>query len=230
MVNSGNNEINMRILLVEDEQLVAEYLKLSLTSAGHEVDHAADGNTAYDKAISKGYDVIILDILLPGKNGVDVCREVREYGVQTPILFLTSMEAEESRITGLDAGADDYLTKPFSFPELQARLRALYRRPQSIVSEHVIVGNIKISTTEHRAWLGDEEKDLRSKEFAVLAYLMRNKERAISRDELFRNIWGVSSENASNRVDVCVKELRRKFGKDCIKTISKTGYRIMQES
>lgn len=218
--------MHMHILLVEDEELLAEYLKRSLAKAGHEVDYAPDGQIAYDKVTAKSYDVVILDIILPKKNGLDVCREARQKGVKTPIIILSSQDAEVARVAGLDVGADDYMIKPFSYPELEARLRALFRRPKEILSDRIEVGPIAYSATQHKVWKNNKEVELRSKEFALLEFLIRNPGRALTREELFDSVWGVSAENASNRVDVCVKEIRIKLGKDIIKTVHGVGYAL----
>lgn len=219
----------MRVLLVEDEDLLAEFLKRSLTKAGHDVDHAADGIMASEKINSKIYDVVILDIILPKKNGLDVCRDARKQNIKTPILILSSQDAETARIQGLDAGADDYMVKPFSHKELEARLRALHRRPAEIVSDEITLGQVTFSSATHKVSLAGREVSLRSKEFALLEFLIRNSNRVVPREEIFVHVWGVSAENASNRVDACVKEIRTKLGKDLIKTIHGTGYAIDNE-
>jgi DNA-binding response OmpR family regulator len=216
----------MRILLVEDEHLVAEYLKRSLVKAGHDVDYAADGQVAYSKAHKKTYDVIILDIILPKLTGIEVCRRIRSEGVRTPVIMLTSMDAEKSRVDGLDSGADDYMVKPFSFLELEARLRALIRRPDIIIDDEISFNTIRMSQKKHLVWLDDIEVELRSKEFAVLQYLIINQQRVVSRDELLARVWGINPENASNRADACIKELRNKLGKDVIETVHTVGYRL----
>ena len=216
----------MRILLVEDEDLLAEFLKRSLIKSGHSVDCASDGLIASEKINSKTYDVIILDIILPRKNGLDVCRDARRQKVKTPILILSSQDAETSRIQGLDAGADDYMIKPFSTKELEARLRALHRRLPQIVSEEIPIGHVIFNATTRRVSLDGKEVELRSKEFALLEFLVRNENRVVPREEIFINVWGVSAENASNRVDACVKELRTKLGKNIIRTAHGIGYAI----
>ncbi len=214
----------MHILLVEDEELIAEYLKRSLSKAGHEIDYAPDGQIAYDKLTTKTYDIVILDIILPKKNGLDVCREAREQGIKTPIIVLSSQDSENARVDGLDAGADDYMVKPFSYAELEARLRALFRRPKELLNDRIVAGDVAFSSAQHKVWLHDKEVALRVKEFALLEYLIRNKNCAVSREAIFSNVWGVSAENASNRVDACVKEVRNKLGKDSIKTVHGIGY------
>lgn len=216
----------MRILLVEDEDLLAEYLRLSLTKSGYDVDYAADGLMATEKLHTKPYDVVVLDIILPKKSGIEVCKDARLIGIQTPILILSSQDSEASRITGLDVGADDYMVKPFSYPELEARLRALYRRPKEIISDTITVGDVTFSSQMHRIWKGGHEVTLRAKEFALLEFMLRNINRVISREEIFQNVWGVQSINASNRVDACVKEIRNKLGKDIIRTLHGTGYAV----
>ena len=219
---------NMRILLVEDEQIVAQYLKSSVKKSGHEVDYAPDGNIGHEKALSKGYDVIILDIILPYMSGLEICKATREAGIETPIIILSSMESEKSRVKGLDVGADDYMIKPFSYPELEARLRALYRRPRQIITDELKINDISVNLDLREIKVDGKTIELRAKEFDLLVYLMRNSERVIPREELFNNVWGVNFENASNRVDSAIKEIRRKIGKDKIKTVTKSGYKIIK--
>ncbi len=216
----------MRILLVEDEELVAEFLKRSLKKAGHEVDYAGDGDVAYQKASNKAYDAVVLDIVLPKRSGIDVCRQVRADGVTTPIIILSSMETEAQRVGGLDAGADDYMIKPFSYRELEARLRALHRRPVAMLEDSLSAGPITVNNTQHKVYLDNIEVELRNKEYLLLEYMIRHRDRVIPREEILHTLWGVSIENASNRVEACVKELRNKLGKDVIKTVHKTGYKL----
>ena len=216
----------MHVLVAEDDDLLAGYLRLSLRKAGHVVDSVFEGNSAERNILTRRYDVIVLDILLPYKNGLDICQHVRSQGITTPIIILSSQDSEDSRINGLDAGADDYMTKPFSFPELEARMRALLRRPKLILDENFKYKSVRICFNRHKIWVADTEILLRAKEFAVIEYLVRNKDRIITREELLNNIWGIHAENASNRVDACVKEIRSKLGKDMIRTVHGTGYAL----
>ncbi len=216
----------MRVLVVEDEDLLAEFLKRSLTKAGHDVDYAPNGEIAFHKITTRVYDVVVLDIIIPYKNGLEVCREARELGIKTPIIILSSQDAEASRIDGLDAGADDYMIKPFSYPELEARLRALNRRPKEIIDDVIEIDGVTFDGTNRKITFQGNVLDLRSKAYRLVEYMMRNAGRVMTREEIFENVWGVSAVNASNRVDVCVAEVRAKINKDFIRTVHGLGYTV----
>lgn len=216
----------MKVLVVEDEETVAEYLKRILESEHHEVDIAYDGMSGYEKAANMPYDVIILDIILPFRSGDEVCADLRDVGIATPILMLSSRQSEASRVNGLDSGADDYMVKPFSPIELCARLRALKRRPQSIEGGDVYIDVFHININKHRVWLAGQEVVLRSNELLVLEYLVKNYSRVITRTELLKRVWGISGLRTSNRVDACIKRLRQKIGHEYVVTVYKVGYKI----
>src|SRR5690348_1937117 len=200
----------MRILFAEDDRQLRTSITRGLREASYAVDQAATGPQALSLATSTEYDAIILDVLLPGKSGIVVCRAIREKGNRVPILMLTALDAIEQRIEGLDAGADDYLTKPFDFGELLARLRALTRRraePASAAS----VGNVRIDHARHEARCGESQLALTAKEFALLAYLARHAGRVVSRSELMQHVWDDPRNAYSNIMDVYASRLRRKL-------------------
>jgi len=202
----------MRILLVEDEPRAAQILAKGLREEAYAVDIAADGEQAvYDASIS-GFDAIILDIGLPRQDGFAVCRQLRDAGLQIPILMLTARDAIEARVQGLDSGADDYLTKPFDFRELLARLRALLRRGQRPVTPAVLtVGPLALDTRARRVSRDGRLLELTAREYSLLEYLVLHANAVVGRAALAEHVWEASHEPASNAVDVCVKRLRRKI-------------------
>lgn len=219
---------SMRVLVVDDEELILEFLERSLKLDKHIVDTARDGLNAFEKASRQSYDVIVLDVIMPHKNGIEVCRDLRHANVHTPILMLTSRDNESSRIEGLDSGADDYLTKPFSYNELTARLRALMRRPRPVQPAELNVGNLRLDPIKKIIYKNDEALALRPKEYALLEYLMRNPGKVISREEFLKNVWYTSAHNASNRLEVCMYHIRGKVNgneeQPLLKTIRGYGY------
>jgi two-component system, OmpR family, response regulator len=220
----------MRVLIVEDEPKMAGLIRRGLAEEGYSPDIAATGDDALWMAAATDYDAIVLDVLLPGTNGFDVCRQLRSRGTWTPILMLTARDAVEDRVAGLDAGADDYLTKPFSFAELLARLRALVRRPSSERPAVLEVGDLRLDPATRQAWRGDAELRLSTKEFRMLEVLMRRPGDVLSRLHLLEHCWDYGYENRSNVVDVYVRNLREKidrpFGRDSIETVRGAGYRL----
>jgi len=201
----------MRALVVEDESLMRRTLKRGLEEGGWAVDVAADGSTALEMAARGAYDVIMLDVLLPGLDGLEVCRRLRGRGVVTPVLMLTARSAVPDRVEGLDAGADDYLAKPFAFAELRARLRALARRPETPPEDVLVVGDLELDCTRHEARRGGEALDLSSTELALLEFLLRRKGRPCSAQSILDNVWGFESRSAANLVAVHVRHLRGKL-------------------
>lgn len=222
----------MKILVAEDDDLLREFLKRSLKIDRHLVDSATDGEKALDKATKNSYDVIILDIVMPIKNGLAVCKELRALGNTTPILFLTSRDSEASKVLGLDAGADDYLSKPFSYPELTARLRALTRRQTVATGSNIVFANLELDTAKRAILKNGEILNLRPKEYALLEYLILHNKKAVSRQELLEKIWGVHVLSTSNRIDVCMKNVRKILGDDAetprITTMHNFGYRLQK--
>ena len=218
----------MRVLVVEDEAKLANLLARGLREEGHAADIAARGEDAVWMAEAAQFDVIVLDVMLPGLDGFAVCRRLRKQGVWTPVLMLTARDAVEDRVAGLDAGADDYLAKPFSFDELLARLRALTRRAPNERPTMLTVGELRLDPASHRAWRGETELDLSTKEFALLELFMRNPGIALSRDQLLDGAWDMSFERRSNVIDVYVGSLRGKLGRETIETLRGVGYRLSE--
>ena len=201
----------MRILFAEDDRQLRTSITRGLREASYAVDHAGSGPQALTLAAANQYDAIILDILLPGKNGNLVCRAIRERGNRVPILMLTALDGVEQRIAGLDAGADDYLTKPFDFGELLARLRALTRRRGDVLSSELVVGDLVIDTLRHAVRRGDRDIALTAKEFGFLLHLARNAGRVVSRADLMAHVWDDTGNTYSNIIDVYASRLRRKI-------------------
>jgi DNA-binding response OmpR family regulator len=200
----------MRLLIVEDDRQLRQSVARGLREDSYAVDQASDGQQALDMAAAHEYDAVVLDILLPGIDGIEVCRRLRAGGGTTPILMLTALDAVEQRIAGLDAGADDYLTKPFDFGELQARLRALTRRRGEVVAPDLVVGDLVVDTRRHAARRGTRDIALTAKEFAFLLHLARNAGRVVSKAELMAHVWDDSRESWSNIIDVYASRVRRK--------------------
>jgi two-component system OmpR family response regulator len=220
----------VRVLIVEDEVKLAGLLRRGLAEEAHAVDVAATGEDALWMAPSAEYDAIVLDLTLPGVDGVEVCRRLRADGVWTPVLMLTARDGLEDRVGGLDAGADDYLTKPFEFAELLARLRALARRGAVERPAVLAVGDLRLEPATHQVWRGETEVELTPKEFAVLETFMRRPGHVLSRYELLEHAWDEEYERRSNVTDVYVRYLREKidrpFGRDSIETVRGAGYRL----
>ena len=219
--------------MVEDEKKLGELLGRGLREEGYAADVADRGEAALWMARAVDYDAIVLDLMLPGVDGFDVCRRLRSDGVWTPVLMLTARDAIEDRVTGLDSGADDYLTKPFSFDELLARLRALTRRAPAERPAVIEAGELRLDPAAHKAWRGQSELDLSAKEFALLEVFMRRAGVALTRTQLLDGAWDIAFESRSNVVDVYVRYLRQKidrpFGTDSIETVRGVGYRLRKE-
>ena len=201
----------MRILFAEDDRQLRASIVRGLREASYEVDQAGTGPQALSLATASEYDVIILDVLLPGKDGLAVCRAIREQGSRVPILMLTALDGVEQRIAGLDAGADDYLSKPFDFGELLARLRALTRRRRDAVPATIVIGDLAIDTSRRRVQRNGRDIVLTAKEFALLLHLARNAGRVVSRAELMTHVWDDARTTYSNIIDVYASRLRRKI-------------------
>jgi two-component system, OmpR family, response regulator len=223
----------MRALVVEDELKMAALIQRGLVEEGYAADVARTGEEAVWMARATPYDAIVLDVMLPGQNGLEVCRLLRESGVWSPILMVTARDGVEDKVSGLDSGADDYLTKPFSFAELLARLRALTRRGPSERPAVLEVGSLRLDPATRQAWRGDVEIDLSAKEFALLETFMRRPGDVLSRLDLLEHAWDYAYENKSNVVDVYVGYLRgkidRPFGTDSLETVRGAGYRLRRE-
>jgi two-component system OmpR family response regulator len=222
----------VRVLIVEDQPKLAALLARGLREEGHAADIAERGEDAAWMALAARYDAIVLDLMLPGIDGLETCRRLRLRGVWTPVLMLTARDAVGDRVIGLDAGADDYLTKPFSFEELLARLRALNRRTPAERPVTVEVGNLRLDPAAHRVWRGQTELDLSAKEFALLELLMRRPGNVLTRGQLLEGAWDMAYERRSNIVDVYIRHLREKidrpFGSDTIETVRGVGYRLKE--
>lgn len=220
----------MRILVVEDERKIASFIKSGLEEERYIVEMVHDGEAALELALNNHFDAILLDIMLPGKSGIDVLKELRKVNNPTPVIMLTAMGSTEDKVSGLDTGADDYIAKPFSFQELTARLRAVLRRSSFEKTTKLSCGDLILDTVSHIAIKGDEEIELTTKEYALLEYLMRNKNRILSRSNITQHVWKHSFDPESNIIDVYVKRLRNKIDvnndKPILQSIRGVGYRL----
>ena len=229
----------MRVLFAEDDFRIANFVIKGLREEGHRVEHVTDGDVALSYALAdlslsdsdQAFDLIILDVLMPKRDGVAVCRELRTRGVRTPVLMLTAMDSLEDRVRGLDSGADDYLIKPFAFPELLARMRALSRRmPTAVPVTNLQVGDLTLDTVAHTATRTGRTIELSAREFHLLEYLMRHAGRAMGRTTLLQAVWGIDWDGASNVVDVYAGYLRRKIDLEgeppLVHTVRGVGYKI----
>ena len=216
----------MRVLVVEDEEKLSSLLRQGLRRQGMAVDLASTGPEAVMRASSTEYDLILLDLLLPGLDGIEVCRRLRANDVWSPTLILTARDDIASRVRGLDAGADDYLAKPFSFAELLARMRALMRRGAPPRPTLLTVDDLELDPAARRVWQGGVELALTAREFAMLEMFMRHPDEVLSRFDLLEHIWDDSYENRSNVIEVYVGYLRDKLGREVIETVRGAGYRL----
>jgi two-component system OmpR family response regulator len=223
----------MRVLVVEDETKLGELLRRGLQEEGYATDLADRGEEALWMARAVEYDAIVLDVMLPGVDGFAVCKQLRAGDIWAPVVMLTARDAVDDRVRGLDAGADDYLSKPFAFEELLARLRALTRRTPVERPPVLEVGDLRLDPATHRAWRGDSELKLSPKEFALLEVFMRRPGLALTRTQLLDAAWDFAFEGTSNLVNVYVRYLREKvdrpFGRESIETVQGVGYRLRAE-
>lgn len=223
----------MKILLVEDEQNVIAFIKKGLEEEFYTVDVAESGTEGLVMAASNGYDLILLDIMLPGISGIELCRQLRQKGMKTPVLMLTAKDSVSSKVEGLESGADDYLTKPFAFSELLARIKALLRRASESVKE-LCLDDLRVDLLSRKVYRGGKEIILTPKEFSLLEYLLRRKGRVLSRPQIIESIWGFNFDPNSNVVDVHIKYLREKintgFPKKLINTVRGAGYILKAEN
>ncbi|MBA3865564.1 MAG: response regulator transcription factor [Solirubrobacterales bacterium] len=223
----------MNVLVVEDEMKMAALLRRGLSEQGLTVDVAGSGEEAVGMARSSAYDAVLLDVILPGIDGFETCRQMREEGIWSPVLMLTARGSLEDRVSGLDGGADDYLTKPFSFAELLARLRALVRRGQSERPSIIEVGELRLDPATREVWRGDTEIELSAKEFVLLETFMRRPGHVLTRSQLLDQAWEYDFEHRSNVIEVYIRYVRLKidvpFGVKSIETVRGAGYRLRKD-
>ncbi len=221
----------MRILIVEDEKKIADSIKKGLTQEAFAVDAAYDGETGFDLASTEDYDVIILDLMLPKLDGLEVCRRLRKNQVPSPILMLTAKGQLDDKIEGLNVGADDYLVKPFAFAELLARIRALARRPKDALGSELVIEDLCLNTITYEVIRDDHRIQLSKKEFALLEYLLRNKNRILNKDQIINHVWDYEADVLPNTVEVYIGYLRNKIDKpfkdkpSLIHTVRGFGYK-----
>lgn len=222
----------MRILVVEDEHRIASAIKKGLEQENYAVDNAYDGTSGFDLASSEEFDVILLDLMLPGMDGLTLCRALRKKGIHVPILMLTARGQVEDRVTGLDAGADDYLAKPFSFEELLARIRALSRRPRQAIETVMSVKDLTLDPAQFEVKRQGKRISMSAKEFALLEYLIRNKGKIVTKDQIINHVWSYDSDILPNTVEVYIRNLRSKIDipfkehPPLLTTIRGFGYRL----
>jgi DNA-binding response OmpR family regulator len=222
----------MRILIIEDEHKIARAVKEGLDDESYVADIAFDGREGYHAALYEDYDLIILDRMLPGgMDGIDICKKLRAEGKHTPVLMLTAKDQIRDRVTGLNAGADDYLIKPFSFEELLARVKALLRRPHETIGETLVVGPLSLNPVSHEVQRSGQDIKLSSKEYALLEYLMRNKDKVLSKNNIMTHVWDFDADILPNTIEVFMAYLRNKIDKPfdeppLLQTIRGFGYKI----
>ena len=220
----------MKLLLIEDDKRIATAVKRGLEGEGFTVETVFDGTDGLHRAREGSYDALIVDLMLPGTNGFKICAELRQAGDWTPILVLTAKDGEYDQTEALDTGADDYLTKPFSFPVLVSRLRALLRRTSGVTPTAVDAGDLRIDPGARRAWRGEDEITLTSRQFDVLEYLMRRRGQVVSKDEILAGVWEYDFDGDPNIVEVYIRRLRlsidEPFDRRAIETVRGAGYRL----
>lgn len=218
----------MKILVVEDDKTISNFVSKGLKEEGHVVSQAGDGRSGLDLASSGDFDFMILDIMLPKMDGIQICRTLRQNGSQLPIIMLTAKDSTEDRIEGLDVGADDYLVKPFAFSELLARMRAVSRRKGGDGQTILEVAGLQVDMVRHKVVYEEKELDLTSREFSLLQHFMKRKGHVLSRTMIIESVWGYDFQAGTNIIDVYINFLRRKLrkltGKDWIRTIRNRGY------
>ena len=225
--------MHVKVLVVEDDAKMAALIRRGLSDNGNATDVAPRGEDALWMAQARPYDAIVLDVMLPGRDGFATCAALREAGVWAPVLMLTARDAVDDRVAGLDAGADDYLTKPFSLAELRARLRALLRRGAAERPTILEVGDLRLDPATQQAWRGDTEIGLSTKEYALLELFMRRPGEVLSRLELLEHGWDMGYDNRSNVITVYIRYLREKidrpFGRRALETVHGAGYRLRKD-
>jgi len=222
----------MRILLVEDERKVASFIKRGLKEKGYAVDVSYDGEEGLFMAESNPYDLIVLDVMLPGINGIVICRQLRKKKIDVPVLMLTARDEVEDKISGLDSGADDYLTKPFAFGEFLARVRALIRRKNNVKTAKLRVADLELDQLNHKVKRADREIELTGTEYALLEYLMLNANQVVTRTMISEHVWNYDFDSFSNVINVYINYLRKKvdtgFDKKLIHSLRGTGYMLKE--
>ncbi|MCE1225022.1 MAG: response regulator transcription factor [Geobacteraceae bacterium] len=223
----------MRVLVVEDEKKVAAFIKRGLEEEGYQVDAVHDGDEALQMAQAESYDLLILDVMLPRKDGLSVVRELRQSGMLAPVLMLTARDTTDDIVAGLDAGSDDYLTKPFAFAELSARVRALGRRVGRDRGAELTVADLRIDPITRKVWRGEKEIELTIKEYGLLEFLVRNTGSVVTRNMIAEKVWDHSFETFTNIIDVYVNYVRKKvdkgFDRKLIHTVRGQGYTLKAE-
>jgi heavy metal response regulator len=223
----------MRILVVEDEKKVASFIKRGLEEEGYEVDLAADGAEGLSMIKEGSFSLILMDLMLPKMDGLQVIRQMRELDIRTPVLCLTAKDKVDDVVAGLDSGSDDYLAKPFAFAELLARVRALIRRGTADRGAELVFSDLRLDPVTHKVWRSDKEIDLTSKEYALLEYMMRNPNQTLTRSMIAEHVWDYTFDSFTNIIDVYVNYLRKKidrdFDKKLIHTVRGVGYVLKEE-
>jgi len=223
----------MRILVVEDEKKVATFIKRGLEEEQYEVRTASDGEEGFKLALEKTFDLIVLDWMLPKMNGLDMLKDLRGEKIMTPVLMLTAKDSVEDIVVGLDSGSDDYLTKPFAFSELLARVRALVRRSESDRGAEIVFADVRLDPVTHKVWRGGKEIDLTAKEYGMLEYFMRNPNQVLTRTMIAEHVWDYTFDSFTNIIDVYVNYLRKKVDREgdmkLIHTVRGVGYVFKDE-
>jgi DNA-binding response OmpR family regulator len=225
----------MRILVVEDEHKIANSIKKGLEQEAFAVDVAYDGQSGFDLAVGEKYDAIVLDLMLPGMDGIEICKKLRQDKIHVPILMLTAKSQIEDRVAGLNTGADDYLVKPFAFAELVARLRALLRRPGQVLPQELKVGDLTLNTGSFEVNRANRRIDLSRKEFSLLEFLIRHTEQILTKEQIIEGVWSYDADILPNTVEVYMKNLRAKvdepFAKsqNLLQTVRGFGYKISEK-
>ncbi|MDP2638250.1 MAG: response regulator transcription factor [Candidatus Levybacteria bacterium] len=225
----------MRVLVIEDEHKIANAIKKGLTHESYAVDVIYDGTKGYDMAIAEEYDVIVLDIMLPGMDGIEICKKLREHNIHTPILMLTSKSQIEDKVLGFNSGADDYLTKPFAFAELLVRIKALTRRPQNSFGTVLTIADLILNTTNYEVKRAGQKIRLSNKEYSLLEYLLRHKNQVVTKEQIINHVWDYDADVLPNSVEVYIRHLRSKIDrpfqeKPLIHTVKGfSGYKLSEE-
>ncbi len=224
----------MRVLIIEDEIKIATFMKNGLKQERYEVDLETNGRDGLEIAMNTQYDLILLDVMLPGMNGIDILKELRANNYNVPVILISALDSTEDRVNGLDFGADDYISKPFSFDELAARIRAILRRTQKHKSTKLHAGEVTLDTVTHLAYRDNKEIELTTKEYSLLMFLMIHKNKVLTRNSITQNVWREDIDKDSNVIDVYIKKLRSKIEKKgtrpTIQSIRSVGYRLRDDS